>query len=329
MQCPTCQNEARKFGKDRDGNQRFQCQECPKTFSDRRAKALGEMRLPMDKALLVLKLVTEGNSIRATVRISGVAKDTVTALLVCVGEKCESLLQDKLQAVKVADVQADEIWGFVAMKEKTAKKKEMGEDVGDAYCYVAIERYTKLILAWHLGKRDSINTYEFAWQVARSTRGHFQLTADGFKPYPEAIAVVFEGEGRTVDHAALVKTYGKIEDDHRYSPSEVLDVTAYTCGRTPNLDKACTSHIERQNLTIRMQIRRMTRLTNAFSKKWDNHRYSMALHFATYNFVTPHGTLTRNAEGKKTTPAMEARLTDHVWTMPELLQETSKISTLE
>jgi hypothetical protein len=166
-------------------------------------------------------------------------------------------------------------------------------------------------------------------QVARSTRGHFQLTIDGFKPYREAIAVVFEGEGRTVDHRALVKSYGKFEGDHRYSPSEVLDVTAYACCGTPNLDKACSSHIERQNLTIRMQNRGMTRLTNAFSKKWDNHRYAMALHFATYNFVTPHGTLTKKAEGKKTTPAMEAGLTDHAWTMLELLQESPKISTLE
>ena len=285
------------------------------------------MRLPLEKAIFVLKLLTEGNSIRATVRISGVAKDTVTSLLVCVGQKCETFLQDKLTGLKVKDVQADEIWGFVGMKEKTANKKDAGQDVGDAYCFVAIERHTKLILAWHLGKRDSINTMIFASDVERSTRGHFQLSTDGFRPYPEAISVVFGSENRTIDHAALVKTYGKFEDDHRYSPSEVLDVTAYACCGNPDLDKACTSHIERQNLTIRMQNRRMTRLTNAFSKKWDNHRYAMALHFATYNFVTQHGTLTKRAEGVKTTPAMEAGLTDHPWTLLELLEESSKIST--
>jgi IS1 family transposase len=288
------------------------------------------MRLPLEKAILVLKLLTEGNSIRSTVRISGVAKDTVIALLVCVGAKCEAFLQEKLKAIAVAEVQADEVWGFVAMKEKTAKKKlDATEGVGDAYCYVAIERHTKLILAWHLGKRDSINTAVFASEVERSTRGHFQLTTDGFKPYQECIPAIFGFENRTVDHAALVKSYGKFEDDHRYSPSEVLDVTAYTCCGQPDLERACTSHIERQNLEVRMKNRRMTRLTNAFSKKWDNYRYAMALHFATYNFITPHGTLTKQAEGRKTTPAMRSGLTDHPWTLIELLQEATKISTLE
>ena len=323
MLCPTCQNEARKFGKDRYGNQRFQCETCRKTFSDRPAKPLDEMRLSLDKALLVLKLLTEGMSVRATVRVTGVAKATVLSLLVCVGEKCEAFLQDKLQAVKVDDVQADEIWGFVAMKEKVRVKKKIDdEQVGDAYCFCAIERHTKLILAWHLGKRDAFNTLDFMDRVKDSTRGHFQLTTDGFKPYPEVVRVVFEAN--PIDHAAIVKTYGKFEDDHRYSPSEVLTTQAYPCCGSPDMDKACTSHIERQNLTIRMQTRRMTRLTNAFSKKWDNHRAALALHFAAYNFVTPHGTLTKDAEGKKTTPAMEAGLTDHPWTLIELLTEATK-----
>jgi hypothetical protein len=162
-------------------------------------------------------------------------------------------------------------------------------------------------------------------KTATATRGHFQLSTDGFKPYPEAISVVFNSEGRSIDHAALLKTYGKCEDDHRYSPSDVLDVTAYACCGSPNLDKTCTSsHIEWQNGKIRMQSRRMTRLTNALSKKWDNHRSAMALHFATYNFVTPHGTLTKEADRVKTTPAMQAGLTDHVWSLEELLIEAAK-----
>ena len=281
------------------------------------------MRLPLDKAILCLKLLTESNSIRATVRISGVAKATVTALLVCVGQKCETFLDAKLHGIRAQDVKCDETWGFVAMKEKVALKKKInGGEVGDAYCFIAIERKTKLILTWHLGKRDRADTHEFAGKLKRATTGRFQLTTDGFKPYPEAIAMAFDD--RPIDHAALVKTYGKFEDDHRYSPSEVLDVTAYQCCGNPDLDKACTSHIERQNLTIRMQNRRMTRLTNAFSKKWDNHRAAMALHFATYNFVTPHGTLTKDAKGKKTTPAMAAGLTDHPWTLIELLAEITK-----
>jgi transposase-like protein/IS1 family transposase len=326
MQCPTCQIEARKFGRDRYGNQRYQCLACRTTFSDRPARPLGEMRLSLDKALAVLKLLTEGNSIRATSRVSGVAKNTVIALLISVGQKCEAFLRDKLQAVKVKDVQADEIWGFVAMKEKVKNKKRLeSQEVGDAYCYAAIERHTKLILAWHLGKRDSINTVVFASEVERSTCGRFQLTTDGFSSYPEAVSVIFETENRQIDHAAMVKTYGKFEDDHRYSPSEVLEVHTYPCCGDPDLEKACTSHIERQNLTIRMQNRRMTRLTNAFSKKWANHEASLAMHFAVYNFVTPHGTLTKQTaeRGERktpTTPAMAAGLTDHPWTLLELLQ---------
>lgn len=328
MLCPDCQTEARKFGRDRYGNQRFQCLACKKTFSDRPAKATGDMRLPMDKVILCLKLLTEGNSVRSTSRISGVAKNTILSLLVCIGEKCEAFLRHRLVAVKAKDVQADEIWGFVRMKEKTAAKKDAPSDVGDAYCYVAIERATKLILAWHLGKRDGINTIEFIENVERSTRGHFQLSTDGFRSYPECVSVVFAEEGRTVDHAAVIKTYGKIDDDHRYSPSAVMTTEYVCCSGKPNLDKACTSHIERQNLEIRMKTRRMTRLTNAFSKKWDNHRYALALHFATYNFVTPHGTLTKNAEGVKTTPAMKAGLTDRPWTLEELLAEATA-STLD
>jgi transposase-like protein len=195
MQCPTCQNEARKFGKDRLGNQRYQCLTCRKTFSDIPAKPLDEMRLPLDKALFVLKLLTEGMSIRATVRTSGVAKGTVLALLVCVGEKCEALLQERLAGLRVKDVQADEIWGFVRMKQKACDKKDLDDAaIGDAYCYVAIERHTKLILAWHLGKRDAVNTEMFVRDVERSTRGRFQLSTDGYKPYPPAVARVFEGE---------------------------------------------------------------------------------------------------------------------------------------
>lgn len=323
MLCPTCQAEARKFGKDRYGNQRFQCLACKKTFSDRPAEPLDDMRLDLDKAILVLKLLTEGSSVRAASRISGVAKNTILALLVCVGAKCEKFLRRRLKDIPATNVQADEIWGFVKMKEKTAKKKDAPLDNGDAYCFVATERNTKLILAWHLGKRDGMNTIEFMEKVVASTRGHFQLDTDGFRAYPQVVSVVFDSYGRTVDHAAVIKTYGKIDDDHRYSPSAVLDTQYVCCSGNPDLDKACTSHVERQNLQIRMQTRRMTRLTNAFSKKWENHAFALALHFATSNFVTPHGTLSK-AAGEKTTPAMAAGLTDHPWTLVELLQEATE-----
>src|ERR1017187_3357714 len=329
MNCPTCQNEARKFGKDRYGNQRYQCLTCRKTFSDLPAKPLGEMRISFDKAIEVLGLLTEGMSIRASSRRTGVAKDTIIALLVCVGQKCEDFLAERLKSIPAKNVQCDEIWGWVKMKEKVrVKNKIASEEVGDAYCYTAIERKTKLILAWHMGKRDAINTAVFINEVENNTRGRFQLSTDGWKPYQEVVPIIFESENRAIDHAVVIKTYGKFEDDHRYSPSEVLTTDVYECCGSPDLKKACTSHIERQNLTIRMQNRRMTRLTNAFSKKWQNHQASLALLFATYNFITPHGTLTKKSgdagERIKTTPAMAAGLTDHPWAMEELLIEMSK-----
>jgi len=322
MQCPTCQSEARKFGKDRRGNQRFQCLACGKTFSGRPVNPLKEMRLPLDKAIHCLKLLTGGMSIRATVRTTGVAKATVLSLLVSCGQKCEAFLKDETSGVPATDVQADEIWGFVRMKQKTATKKNLVDaDMGDAYCFIAIERRTKLILAWHLGKRDKPDTDDFMQNVKDGTRGHFQLSTD-------SVVMTFAKAGRTVDHAAVIKEYGKFEDDHRYSPSEVLSVQTVCCSGNPDMGRACTSHVERQNLQVRMQNRRMTRLTNAFSKKWDNHRYAMAMHFATYNFVRPHGTLTKEApERQKTTPAMKAGLTDHAWTMDELLEKIAGYET--
>jgi IS1 family transposase len=280
------------------------------------------MRLPLDKSLFCLQLLTEGNSIRATVRISGVAKDTVIALLVCVGEKCEAFLRESLRSVPAKDVQADEIWGFVSMKEKTKTRKQLeSADIGDAYCFVAIERNTKLVLAWYLGKRDQCSTREFLVDVERSTRGRIQLSTDGFRPYPQAVQLAFSE--REVDHGTLVKVYAT-KDDHRYSPGEVAGTIKETCCGNPDPAKICTSHVERHNLSMRMQNRRLTRLTNAFSKKWTNHDAALGLYFAVYNFVRPHGTLTHDAEDRrKTTPAMKAGLTDHPWTLLELLEAAS------
>ena len=322
MQCPTCQNEARKFGRDRYGNQRYQCLACRKTFSDRPARPLNEMRLPLDKALFCLQLLTEGNSIRATVRISGVAKDTVIALLVCVGEKCEAFLSEKLRAVEASDVQADEIWGFVRMKEKTrVRQNAPADDVGDAYCFVGIERTSKLVLAWFLGKRDRASTEAFLADVKGSTRGRIQLSTDGFRSYAPAVELVFED--RPIDYGQVIKEYATKVDEPRYSPGEVVGTTKSACCGDPDPAKICTSHVERHNLSMRMQNRRLTRLTNAFSKKWANHQAALGLYFAVYNFVRPHGTLTKSAEGRRTTPAMAAGLTDHPWMLLELLQAAS------
>ncbi|MDT7540597.1 MAG: hypothetical protein QOE33_501 [Acidobacteriota bacterium] len=271
------------------------------------------MYLPMEKALLILRLLVEGNSIRSTERITGVEKKTILSLLALAGEKCERLLDEKIKGVAVRDVQADEMWGYVGMKEKT-KKRQLRHDttLGDAYTFLAIERHTKLVLAWHLGRRNVRDTFEFTEKLYNATSGRFQLTTDGFVAYPDA---VIHSLGTRVDFAQMIKIYEQPEQgggERRYSPPRVVETIRKTILGQPNEDRICTSHVERQNLTMRMMMRRLTRLTNAFSKKWDNLRAALALHFAYYNFCRIHSSI-------RCTPAMAAGITSSVWELQDLL----------
>jgi transposase-like protein/IS1 family transposase len=315
MNCIECNNLTKKFGKDRKGNQRFQCLTCKKTFIEPQEKPLGDMRLPMEKALMILKLLVEGNSIRSTMRITDVDKNTILSLLVFVGTNCEKMLEEVVKNVSVKNVQCDEIWGFVSMKEKTRKAQGRKDEdgIGDAYCFVGMDSDTKLILAWHLGRRTTVDTVAFTEKLCNATADHnFQINTDGFAAYKDAI--VYSLGGKKIDFAQVIKVFGKPEgEERRYSPSEVIGTEKFPVFGNPDLDKATTSHIERQNLTIRMSMRRMTRLTNAFSKKHENLRCAYALHFAYYNFCRIHSSL-------RITPAMEAKLTPRVWSLKELLE---------
>jgi transposase-like protein/IS1 family transposase len=318
MNCPTCQSEARKFGRDRKGNQRFQCMTCKATFADRPTRLLGDMRIELEKALVVLHHLVEGVSVRATMRLTGVNRNTILDLLALMGERCEKMMATRINRLPVNDVQVDEVWGFVAMKEKTRQRTRPEEsEIGDAYCFCGIERETKLILAWHLGRRSAEDAREFAGKLAEATSGSFQITTDGFRPYKTAIPEAMSG----ADFAQLVKIYAT-KDDHQYSPGEVTGTVKTPINGHPDPDRITTSHIERSNLTVRMQTRRMTRLTNAFSKKWANHGAALALYFAYYNFCREHQTLTENA-GCKTSAAMASGLEDHVWTLRELVERST------
>ncbi|MDQ1611384.1 MAG: hypothetical protein QOG00_1315 [Pyrinomonadaceae bacterium] len=311
MTCHNCKSICKKSGKHRNGLQRFRCNGCKRTFTEDHERPLEEMRLSMDKALLCLKLLVEGNSIRSTERITGVHRDTIIDLLVKAGEKCERLLEDKIKGITVKDVQADEIWAYVGMKEKT-KKRNLNTDptLGDAYTFVAIERETKLVLAWHLGRRTVSHTVDFTEKLERATSGRFQLTTDGFPAYYDAVLYSL---GTRCDFGQLVKIYAHPQTrETRYSPAEVVGATATPRFGNPIPELICTSHVERQNLTMRMMMRRLTRLTNAFSKKWSNLRAALALHFAYYNFCRIHKTL-------RCTPAMEAGITKTVWSLEDLL----------
>lgn len=312
MLCTKCSAQLRRFGKDRNGNQRWQCKPCKLTVTDRAEKPLGAMRLAFDKAVPCIKQLMEGCSIRSTERITGVNRDTICNLIVTAGEKAKQLLESRIVDVPVRDVECDEIWGFVGMKEKTRlfQYPMSDEGYGDAWCFIGFESNTKLILSWHVGKRTPEDTHCFMEKLRETVADGFQLTTDGFKPYPNAVHSVF---GRTADYAQLIKQYGESDDDRRYSPPAIVRIDKRVVIGEPSEDRVCTSYVERNNLSIRTFVKRMTRLTCAFSKKWENHEAALALYFAYYNFCWKHSTL-------KMTPAMASGLTDHQWSVEELLK---------
>lgn len=312
MNCQGCEGQTKKFGKDRKGNQRYRCLSCGITFIQPVERLFGRMTLDENKAIDCLRLLVEGNSIRTIERFTGVHRDTILSILQVAGERCEKLMEERINGLSVSEVQCDEVWGYVGMKEKTKTRKGVESDtLGDAWTFTAIERHSKLILAYHLGRRTEADTIAFTEKLAHATQGSFQVTTDGFKPYQHAIVLSLGAQH--VDFAQLVKLYTNTrEGEARYSPAECTGAKKVPIYGNPDPDKVSTSHIERHNLSIRMQNRRMTRLTNAFSKSWVNHNATMAVYLMYYNFCRVHQTL-------RVTPAMEAGITDHIWTMRELL----------
>lgn len=315
MNCPECNSLPKKHGKDRKGNQRFRCLACGKTYTEPQNKPLGEMRLSEEKALLCLNLLVEGNSIRSTERITNVHRDTILNLLEVVGKKCLAIQETLVKNVKVADVQADEIWSFVGMKQKTANEYGLGENekVGSFYTFTAIESHSKLIVAWHLGKRTEQDALIFLERLYNATDGatnRFQMSTDAFKGYDHTVNEVL---GTKADYGQIIKIYGKQNPDEvRYSSGDVIEIKKKIICGNPNEENISTSYVERSNLTMRMSMRRLTRLTNGFSKKFENLNYALALHFAYYNFCRIHKSI-------RCTPAMEAGLTKSVWSLKDLL----------
>jgi IS1 family transposase/lambda repressor-like predicted transcriptional regulator len=270
------------------------------------------MYTSLERAVQVLQLLVEGCSVRSTERITGMHRDTVLRVLSVARERCERVMTERVRNVRVRDVQCDEIWGYIFKKEAHKSPEEAkNEAIGDAYCFIALERHTKLVLAWHLGRRDRIACEDFISKLRWATSDQwFQVTTDGFQPY---IGAIDAGLSDRVDYAQLVKVYASArEGEARYSPPEVVDAVPIPIFGNPDPKRICSSHIERGNLTMRMQIRRLTRLTNAFSKKWENLKAALALHFCWYNMCRVHSSL-------RVTPAMEAGITDHIWNLGELL----------
>lgn len=270
---------------------------------------------PVTRAAVIRGMV-EGNSIRSLVRMTGASKGACLRLLAEVGEFCAVYLDYKLRKLPCVRVEADEIWGFCGAKEKNATKAGQG----DLWTYTAICADSKLLVSWLVGRRNHDNTQDFMGDVASRLANRVQLSTDGLSWYLAAVENAFGWNN--VDYAQLVKTYGVPLDENarqrRYSPMECTGCIKTPVMGNPNPDKISTSYVERANLTIRMGMRRMTRLTNGFSKKAENHAHAFAIHAFYYNFCRSHQTLSQKAKAK-TTPAMFCELTDHVWTIEELL----------
>lgn len=268
-------------------------------------------RLDASRSAQVVRCLIEGCSIQATVRMTGVSKNTIVKLLVDLADACVGYHDAHVRNLKVRHLQCDEIWNFVGAKAKNVTLEQKAEGWGDTWTWTAIDADTKLCVSYLVGGRDASWATEFMHDCARRISNRVQITTDGHRAYLEAVENAF---GADIDYAQLQKVYGAPAEDHkRYSPATCIGCDMKTVSGNPDPKHVSTSFVERQNLSMRMSIRRFTRLTNAFSKKVENHAASVALWFMYYNFCRVHQAL-------RVTPAMEAGISDHVWSIDEVLQ---------
>jgi IS1 family transposase len=268
--------------------------------------------LPLDKKLAVISALVEGNSIRSISRMTGVDRNTINSLLLRTGDRCQQLMDERMRNLECRYLQVDEIWTFVQKKRRNVRSGDSPE-VGDQWVYVAIDAESKLIPAFRIGKRVRPDTWAFLWDLHKRLANRVQLTTDGLNHYTVAVPESF---GTEVDFAQLTKMFGDFGQfdgpDARYSPPRISGTLSKVRQGDPDPDHISTSFVERQNLTMRMAMRRFTRLTNAFSKKLANLKAACALHFAHYNFVRVHSSL-------RVTPAMAAGIASEIWPLQTLL----------
>lgn len=267
-------------------------------------------RLSLEKRTQIIGLLCEGNSLRATSRLADVSINTVTKLLVDIGNACQEYHDKNVRDITSKRVQCDEIWSFIYSKDKNIPEKMRGKyGIGSIWTWTAIDADSKLAISWLVGNRDAAYARVFMEDIASRLANRVQLTTDGLKAYLYAVEEVF---GADIDYAQLVKLYGQpLEGDHRYSPAECTGTEKHVVSGRPHKKYISTSYVERQNLTMRMNMRRFTRLTNAFSKKVENHAHAVALHFMYYNYARIHKTL-------RVTPAMEAGLAKKPWEIEDI-----------
>ena len=263
---------------------------------------------------MVIHSLVEGSSIRSIERMTGIHGDTIGRLGVRVGQACAKLMDEKMKNLACERIQLDEIWGFIGKKQKNLKEGDEKKGLGDAWTFVAIDADTKIVPTFAVGKRDSYTANLFVEDLASRLKSRVQISSDALAAY---VGAVERGFGSEVDYGQIVKAFSEsdIQNQGRYSPPKVVGASKTIIVGQPNTKDISTSYIERQNLTMRMHCRRLTRLTNAFSKKLENFKASVALYFAYYNFVKIHGSL-------RCTPAMEAGVTNELWTVRKLIEAT-------
>lgn len=269
-------------------------------------------KLNTQKRAQILSMLCEGSSMRSVSRVVDVSINTVAKLLIDAGNACAAFHSEKVVGLKSKRIQCDEIWSFCYSKHSNTPREEKKKGRGDVWTWTAIDAESKLIVSWMVGRRDADTANIFMQDLAGRLANRVQLTTDGLHHYLEAVEQAFHGQ---IDYALLVKIYGKPEgsaNERRYSPAPCLGTKTKRVHGAPNAQYTSTSFVERQNLTMRMSMKRFGRLTNAFSKKLDNHIHALSLYFVFYNFTRIHKTL-------RVTPAMAAGLTDRVWDMADVV----------
>ena len=268
-------------------------------------------KLKITKQIAVVSALVEGNSIRSTERMTGVHRDTIMRLVNRIGRGCEILMDQTMRNLPCREIQVDEIWSYVGKKQRHLKPTDNPFLTGDMWTYVALDRDSKVVPCYRIGKRTAANTRAFIDDLSGRLANRVQLSSDALSQYVGAVERSF---GANVDYGQIVKVFeAEPIDAGRYSPPHVVAVDQEPIAGQPRITKITTSHVERQNLTMRMQMRRFTRLTNGFSKKVEGLKAVVALHFAHYNFCRQHSSI-------KVTPAMEAGIVDELWTIRDLLQ---------
>jgi len=273
-------------------------------------------KLSQERKAEVLKVLCEGNSIRSTARITNAAINTVVTILKQAGAACLEYQDKCLRNLTTQRIECDEIWSFCYAKEKNLPAEKKGRfGYGDVWTFVALDADSKLVVSWLVGLREPWYAYEFVKDIKERVRSRIQLSTDGHHMYFQAVEDTF---GHDIDFAMIIKYYGSTHDESgRYSPPRCTKVKTKWVQGSPDMSKVSTSYVERQNLTMRMNMRRFTRLTNAFSRKLENHMYALALYFMHYNFVKTHKTL---ATPYPRTPAMVAGISEHIWSFGEIVR---------